>query len=124
MWYKKNNKSINSDHKKSDIIIAKNYLEEEHLKQLQRIVSAYLDLAENRASMEIVMNMKDWILFLNKFLELSDYPILLDNGKISALEAKLKAEQEYEKFRVRQDKAFISDFDKEVKRISKKTDEK
>ncbi len=109
---------------KTDIVIAKNYLEEEHLKQLQRIVSAYLDLAENRANMEIVMNMKDWILFLNKFLELSDYPILLDNGKVSTLEAKLKAEQEYEKFRVNQDKAFISDFDEEIKRITGKTDEK
>ncbi len=109
---------------KSDIVIAKNYLEDEHLKQLQRIVSAYLDLAENRASREIVMNMKDWVLFLNKFLELSDYPILRDKGKISTLEAKIKAEQEYEKFRVRQDKTFISDFDKEIKRITGKTDEK
>lgn len=109
---------------KSDIVIAKNYLEEEHLKQLQRIVSAYLDLAENRANREIVMNMKDWILFLNKFLELSDYPILLDKGKVSTLEAKLKAEQEYEKFRVRQDKTYISDFDKEIKRMTGKADEK
>lgn len=97
---------------KSDVSIAKNYLEEEHLKQLERIVSAYLDLAENRASRGIVMNMKNWIGFLDKFLELSDYPILIDNGKISALEAKLKAENEYEKYRVIQDRNFVSDFDR------------
>ncbi len=57
------------------------------------------------------MNMKDWILFLDKFLELSEYPILLDNGKVSALEAKLKAETEYEKYRVTQDRLYKSDFD-------------
>jgi len=68
--------------------------------------------------------MKDWVLFLNKFLELSDYPILLDKGKVSTLEAKLKAEQEYEKYRVIQDKNFVSDFDKEIKRITGKTDGK
>jgi len=103
---------------KSDVIVAKNYLEEEHLKQLERIVSAYLDLAENRTSRGIVMNMKDWVIFLDKFLELSDYPILLDKGKISALEAKLKAEGEYSKYRIIQDRNYISDFDKEVRRIT------
>jgi hypothetical protein len=106
---------------KSDVSIAKNYLHEEHLKQLERLVTAYLDLAENRAERGIVMNMKDWIYFLDKFLELSDYPILKDKGKISALEAKLKAETEYDKFRVIQDKNYISDFDKEViKRFKEK----
>ena len=108
---------------KSDVSIAKNYLNEGHLKQLERVVSAYLDLAENRASRGIVMNMKDWVLFLNKFLELSDYPILLDSGKISALEAKVRAEEEYDKFRVIQDKDYISDFDNEVKRIAGKNNE-
>ncbi len=97
---------------KSDVTIAKNYLNEEHIEQLKRIVSAYLDLAEDRALRGIVMNMKDWIVFLDKFLALSDYPILLDNGKISALEAKLKAESEYEKYRVIQDREYLSDFDK------------
>lgn len=97
---------------RSDVSIAKNYLAKEHLKQLERIVSAYLDLAENRASRGIVMNMKDWVGFLDRFLELSDYPILLDNGKISALEARLKAHTEYEKYRVIQDKDYISDFDR------------
>ena len=97
---------------KSDVTIAKNYLNEEHIEQLKRIVSAYLDLAENRAMQGIVMNMKDWIVFLDKFLSLSDYPILLDSGKISALEAKLKAQSEYEKYRVIQDREYLSDFDK------------
>jgi len=97
---------------KSDVTIAKNYLNEEHINQLKRIVSAYLDLAENRAMQGIVMNMQDWVVFLDKFLALSDYPILLDNGKVSALEAKLKAESEYEKYRVIQDETYISDFDR------------
>jgi hypothetical protein len=109
---------------KSDVSIAKNYLEEAHLKQLERIVSAYLDLAENRANRGIVMNMKDWVTFLDKFLELSDYPILLDAGKISAVEAKLKAETEYEKYRVIQDRTYISDFDREIKKITELKDEK
>lgn len=107
---------------KSDVSVAKNYLEEEHLKQLQRLVTAYLDLAENRAQRGIVMNMKDWVVFLDKFLELSDYPILLDKGKVTALEAKLKAEQEYDVFRIEQDRNYISDFDKEIKRLKNKND--
>lgn len=97
---------------KSDVSIAKNYLNEEHLNQLQRIVSSYLDLAENRAVRGIVMNMKDWIEFLDKFLVLNDYPILKHNGKITALQAKLKAETEYEKYRIKQDREYLSDFDK------------
>jgi len=108
---------------KSDVTIAKNYLNEEHLKELERIVSAYLDLAENRARRSIVTNMKDWVRFLDKFLAISDYPILFDKGKVSALEAKLKAEQEFEQYRVIQDKNYVSDFDKEIKRITGKTDE-
>lgn len=105
---------------KSDVTNAKNYLNEEHIKALERIVSAYLDLAETRASNRQVMNMKDWESFLVKFLELSDSPILRDSGKISMLEAKLKAENEYEKFRVIQDKLFESDFDKFLKQIDEK----
>ena len=102
---------------KSDAVIAKNYLNEEHLKALQRIVTAYLDLAESRAMNRKVMNMKDWEEFLVKFLELSDSPILINLGKISMLEAKLKAESEYEKYRVIQDKNYISDFDREIKKL-------
>jgi len=108
---------------KSDVTIAKNYLNEEHLKQLERIASAYLDLAENRANRGIVTNMKDWAKFLDKFLSISDYPILLDKGKVTALEAKIKAEAEYDKYRVIQDKNYISDFDREIKRITGKTDD-
>lgn len=100
---------------KSDTQIAKNYLNKEHIKQLERLVTAYLDLAENRAERQIVMNMKDWAHFLDRFLALSDYPILKDKGKISALEAKLKAEKEFEKYRVIQDKQYLSDFDEFLK---------
>lgn len=107
---------------KSDVSIAKNYLEEAHLKELERIVSAYLDLAENRAKRGVVMNMQDWVVFLDKFLALSDYPILLDKGKVSALEAKLKAEGEYDKYRVIQDKNYVSDFDKVIARLEHKDD--
>ena len=102
---------------KSDVSVAKNYLNEAHVKELNRIVSAYLDLAENRAERQITMNMADWVSFLNNFLELSDYPILEDKGKVSALEAKLKAEAEYEQFRKQQDREYISDFDREIKRL-------
>jgi len=100
-------------------------LSEAHIKELNQIVSAYLDLAENRAQRRIVMKMADWGEFLNNFLELSNYPILQDKGKVSALAAKIKAEQEYEIYRVTQDKNYISDFDKEIKRITgKKNDDK
>jgi hypothetical protein len=83
---------------KSDVSIAKNYLGEAHIKELNQIISAYLDLAENRAHRQILMKMQDWGQFLHSFLELSSYPILQDKGKgkVSALEAKLKAGQEYE----------------------------
>lgn len=76
------------------------------------MVSAYLDLAENRARRQILMNMAEWETFLNNFLMLSNYPILQDNGKISAEMAKIKAETEYEKFRIIQDKTFKSDFNR------------
>jgi hypothetical protein len=105
---------------KSDVAVAKNYLSEAHVKELNRIVSAYLDLAENRAERGILMKMADWMGFLNSFLELSNYPILQDKGKVSALEAKLKAEGEYEVYRKRQDAEYISDFDREIKRIEGK----
>jgi hypothetical protein len=107
---------------KSDATVAKNYLNETHIQELNQIVSAYLDLAENRARRNILTKMEDWIGFLHSFLELSSYPILKDKGKVSALTARLKAEQEYEKYRVIQDKNYISDFDKEIKRITGKKD--
>ena len=105
---------------KSDVGIAKNYLTEKHIQELNRIVSAYLDLAENRAIRGILMKMFDWATFLNRFLELSNYPILRDSGKIGALEAKIKAEAEYETFRKQQDVDYISDFDREIKRLEGK----
>jgi hypothetical protein len=108
---------------KSDVSTAKNYLNEAHIKELNQIVSAYLDLAENRAQRQILMKMEDWSQFLHGFLELSEYPILKDKGRVSALEAKLKAEQEYEEYRVIQDKNYISDFDKEIKRIKGEKDD-
>jgi len=77
---------------KSDVTVAKNYLNETHIQELNQIVSAYLDLAENRARRNILTKMEDWIGFLHSFLELSSYPILKDKGKVSALKAKLKAE--------------------------------
>ncbi|MES2659083.1 MAG: virulence RhuM family protein [Verrucomicrobiota bacterium] len=106
---------------KSDVTVAKNYLNEAHVKELNRIVSAYLDLAENRAERGIVMKMTDWAAFLNAFLELSNYPILQDHGKVTAIEAKLKAEGEYETYRQIQDREYLSDFDKEIKRIQGET---
>jgi hypothetical protein len=105
---------------KSDVTVAKNYLSEAHAKELNRIVSAYLDLAESRAERGILMKMADWVKFLHSFLELSNHPILQDKGKVSALEAKLKAEGEYEVYRQRQDAEYVSDFDREIKRIEGK----
>jgi hypothetical protein len=102
---------------KSDVTVAKNYLHHEHIAELNRIVSAYLDLAENNAQRGVAFNMSQWSNFLEKFLELSNYPILKDKGKVSMLEAKLKAESEYEKFRVIQDKTYESDFDREIKKL-------
>jgi hypothetical protein len=102
---------------KSDVSVAKNYLSAAHIEELNRIVSAYLDLAENRARRGIVTRMSEWITFLHSFLELSNYPILQDTGKVSAEEARLKAEAEYQTFRQRQDLEYRSDFDEEVKRI-------
>ena len=96
---------------KSDVTVAKNYLAEKHIQELNRLVSAYLDLAENRARRRTLMKMADWAQFLNRFLELSDYEVLSDKGRVSALEAKLKAEAQYERFRIRQDREYRSDFD-------------
>jgi hypothetical protein len=104
---------------KSDVTVAKNYLSHQHITELNRIVSAYLDLAENNAQRGIAFNMNQWIIFLEKFLELSNYPILKDQGKVSMFEAKLKAEGEFDKFRVIQDINYESDFDKEIKRFKK-----
>jgi hypothetical protein len=104
---------------KSDVTVAKNYLSEAHIQELNRIVSAYLDLAENNAIRQQVMRMEDWRKFLVGFLQLSNYPILNHAGTVTQFEAKLKAEQEFEKFRVIQDQQYESDFDKAIKELKK-----
>jgi len=105
---------------KSDVTVAKNYLNEAHITELNRIVSAYLDLAENNAHRQQLMYMKEWSKFISNFLRLSNYPILKDKGKVTMLEAKLKAESEFEKYRVIQDRNYESDFDREIKKLKKK----
>lgn len=102
---------------KSDVTVAKNYMTHQHMAELNRIVSAYLDLAENNAQRGFAFNMQQWASFLDRFLELSNYPILTHKGKISSLEAKLKAESEFEKFRIIQDQNFESDFDRAIKKL-------
>ena len=94
-----------------DVVIAKNYLSETEIGQLERMVSAYLDLAEMQAMRHIPMTMEDWEERLNGFLTLWDHDVLKDNGKISAEMAKIHAETEFEKYRIVQDKIYVSDFD-------------
>jgi hypothetical protein len=103
---------------KTDVSVAKNYLNQAHISELNRIVSAYLDLAENNAKRQLLMKMDDWTDFMDNFLKLSNYPILLDNGKITQMEAKLKAEMEFEEFRIIQDQNYLSDFDKVINKIN------
>lgn len=96
----------------SDAIIAKNYLTEDEMDQLNRMVSAYLEFAESRAKRKIPMTMQDWETRLNAFVELFDYGLLRDAGKVTAEIAKLHAETEFEKYRIIQDRQFLSDYDK------------
>ena len=112
---------------KSDVSIAKNYLSDKEMRSLERIVSAYLDLAEDRAERHIPMTMEDWSKRLDLFLMADDREVLQDAGKITAEIAKAKAETEFEKYRVIQDKLFMSDFDKymlELEEASKGQSEK
>ena len=97
---------------KSDVNVAKNYLSEQEMRSLERIVSAYLDLAEDRAERHIPMTMEDWAKHLDLFLMADDREVLQDAGKITAEIAKAKAETEFEKYRVVQDRLFMSDFDR------------
>ena len=96
---------------KSDVSVAKNYLSDEEMRQLARIVSAYLDMAEAQAERRIPMTMADWETRLNGFLTLWDREVLQDPGKISAELAKAHAESEFEKYRIVQDRLYKSDFD-------------
>lgn len=102
---------------KSDVSVAKNYLIEREIKELERIVSMYLDYAENQAARQIAMKMEDWVAKLDAFLQFNEYEVLLNAGKVSSEVGKRLAEEQYDKFRVRQDREFESDFDVEVKRI-------
>ena len=98
--------------KKSDVTVAKNYLTEKELGQLNRMVSAYLDFAENMANRHIPLTMADWEKRLNKFIEMFEYGLLQDAGKVTAEIAKLHAETEFEKYRIVQDRLYKSDFDR------------
>ena len=98
--------------RKSDVSVAKNYLNEEELSALNRIVTMYLDYAEDRAKRRKVMYMNDWVEKLNAFLQFNEYDILRNSGKITHEIAKAFAESEFEKYRVIQDKTYQSDFDK------------
>ena len=100
---------------KFDVVIAKNYLTDEEMAQLQRLVSAYLDLAESMAQRQIPMTMQDWETRLNRFIDAADREVLQDAGKISAEIARAHALTEFEKYRVVQDRLFESDFDKTIK---------
>lgn len=106
---------------KSDVSVAKNYLSESELSALNRIVTMYLDYAENQAARQISMRMQDWIEKLDAFLRFNEYDILQDAGKVSHEVAKALAEKAYEQYRIQQDENYESDFDKEIKRLKDKT---
>ena len=100
---------------KFDVVAAKNYLAEQELAQLSRLVNAYLDVAEDMAQRKIPMTMQDWEARLNRFIEATDRSVLQDAGKVTAEIAKAHAESEFEKYRIVQDRLFESDFDRAVK---------
>lgn len=102
---------------KFDVSIAKNYLTDKELAQLQRLVNAYLDIAEDMALRTIPMTMADWEERLNRFIAATDRAILQDAGKVTAEIAKAHAESEFEKYRIVQDRLYESDFDRSLKRI-------
>ena len=103
--------------RKPDVVIAKNYLNETELDGLNRIVTMYLDYAENQARKGVMMTMKDWVKKLDAFLQFNEEAILKDKGKMSHEIAKALAEEEYDKFRIIQDRMMESDFDKELKKL-------
>ncbi|MDD6232170.1 MAG: virulence RhuM family protein [Frisingicoccus sp.] len=106
--------------KKSDVTVAKNYLSEQEMKQLNRMVTSYLDFAEDMAERKIPLTMEDWEKRLNTFIEMFEYGLLKDSGKVSAEIAKLHAETEFEKYRVIQDRLFMSDFDRFILELETK----
>jgi len=102
---------------KTDVLVAKNYLNEKEIKNLDRFVTMYLDYAETQAERNIPMTMKDWAEKLNAFLQFNEKDILNNTGKVTQAIAKLFAESEFEKYRIVQDKLFESDFDKAIKKL-------
>lgn len=102
---------------KFDVTVAKNYLSDKEMQQLQRLVSAYLDIAEDMAIREIPMTMEDWEIRLNRFIEATDRKVLQDAGKVTTEIARAHADTEFEKYRIIQDRLFESDFDKELKKL-------
>ena len=104
---------------KSDITVAKNYLSQDEITSLNRIVGMYLDYAENQAERNTPMTMQDWVTKMDAFLEFNDYEVLKNPGKMQKKVADALAKKEYEKFRILQDQRFESDFDKEVKKLKK-----
>lgn len=107
---------------KFDVSVAKNYLSESEMQQLQRLVSAYLDIAEDMALRKIPMTMEDWELRLNKFIAATDREILINAGRVTAEIAKAHAESEFQKYRIIQDQLFESDFDREINRFNENND--
>jgi hypothetical protein len=105
---------------KFDVVVAKNYLTEDEMAQLQRLVSAYLDVAEDMALRQIPMTMQDWETRLNRFIAATDREILKDAGKVTAEIAQAHAESEFEKYRIVQDRLFESDFDQMIKKLPPK----
>ena len=110
--------------KKSDVTIAKNYLSEYELSQLNRMVTAYLDFAENMALRKIPLTMADWEKRLNGFIQMFEYGLLQDAGKVSAEIAKLHAETEFEKYRIVQDRLYKSDYDLYLEELERKQETK
>ena len=107
---------------KFDAVVAKNYLTENEMAQLQRLVSAYLDVAEDMALRQIPMTMQDWEARLNRFIAATDREILQDAGKVTAEIAQAHAESEFEKYRIVQDRLFESDFDRMLKELPPEAD--
>lgn len=105
---------------KSDIVIAKNYMTEKEIKNLERIVTMFLDYAENQAERAIPMHMQDWVQKLDGFLEFNEYDILHNPGKVSHEVATRLAQEEYDHFRIEQDRNYMSDFEKEAKNFIRK----
>ena len=103
---------------RTDVTVAKNYLTELELEELRRTVSAFLDIAESRAKRGLLTTMEQWIGFMDQYLDLNEYPKLADAGKRSKKQAEIKALKEYDEYRIKQDREYVGDFDKVVKKLN------